>query len=344
MRRATLLALVACACACASREERKASRPAPAPTPVPSPVVEATPLPEASATPGRLTQMIGKADQKIREKTEELLQIEKKVRDSVDNISEQDERALGQATALHVIEEAGGLLLDDAALVRYVNRVANNVAQQGSRKALRRDGKPRPRSRHFVVGVLDDDDTLNAFSTPGGYVFVTSGLLRDLGSESELAWVLGHEIAHVDLEHGLKALELYVGQQAFAASLMGRDHAVNWDDPGFFGKMAGTMASISDRVYGKKEEREADALGLEYAVAAGYDADGAARVLDMLAERTQTRASPLATHDVPYARRVALEDAMTAAKAKRGYAGRVGASRFSRECIARLDGVRAATR
>ncbi len=303
------------------------------------------PSPSPSPTPARKIETFLKGvERDINKQTEQLRQIDDKVRAAVDGISEEDERALGQATAVQVVEKTGGLLLDDAALVRYVNRVGNNVAQQGSRKGMQLDGKPHVRSRNFVFGVLDDDQTLNAFSTPGGYIFVTTGLLRDLGSESELAWVLGHEVAHVDLEHGLQALKLYVGQQAFADSLMGRDHNIRWSDPGFFGKMAATMANLSSTVHGKKEEREADLLGVEYAVAAGYDANGAGRVLEMLAERTSRNLSPLATHDLPYARRVALGDAINAAIAKPGYSGRVGASRYTKDCVDRLDGIRAASR
>lgn len=340
-----MIVLLALCAACGGRRRSEVAEPVPEPPPEPTPeVAMAAPLPEGTPARKKITGFIADVDKQLRVATGDLLAVQTRVREAVDNISEEDERALGQATAVSVVQESRGLVLDDALLVRYVNRVANNVAQRGSRKPTRRDGTIRPRSRSFVVGVLDDDETLNAFSTPGGYVFLTTGLLRDLGSESELAWVLGHEIAHVDYEHGLQALELYVGQQAIAASLMGRDHSVKWSDPGFFGKMAATMANLSDKVHGKREEREADALGLEYALAAGYDADGGARVLEMLAERSVQRLSPLTSHDLPYARRVALTDAIEAAKKQPGYAGRVGASRFTRECIDRLDGIRAAAR
>lgn len=266
---------------------------------------------------------------------------------AIDAISEEDERALGQATAVRVVEEGGGLLLTDVALLRYVNRVGNAVAQQGSRKALRRDGKPRTSSREFTVGILDDDASVNAFATPGGYLFVTSGLFRNLGSESDLAWVLGHEIAHVDLEHPLKALKLYVSQKAHGDTLWqllsGPNASLTWRDSAFFAAMAARMAEISTRLHGREEERAADVLGLEYAVAAGYDANAPLRVLEMMGDPA-TKSRTFASHDAPAVRAAMLAEPIAEAKAARGYLGRVAASRFTHEGIERLDAAQAAAR
>lgn len=268
---------------------------------------------------------------------------------AIDAITEKDERALGQATAVRVVEQGGGLLLTDVELLRYVNRIANAVAQQGSRKALRRDGKPRISSREFTVGILDDDASVNAFATPGGYLFVTTGLLRNLGSESELAWILGHEIAHVDLEHPLKALKLYVSQKAHGETiwhLLSGPHASQrgaWNDSKFFEAMAVRMAEISTRLHGKEEERGADVLGLRYSVAAGYDAAAPLRVLEMMGEPGKVSAA-FATHDAPSVRAMNLAGEIEDAKGRDGYLGLIGASRFTHEGIERLDLAQAAAR
>lgn len=262
----------------------------------------------------------------------------------VDEIGEDDERALGQATALQIIRDGGGLMIEDAPLVRYVNRVGNLVAQQGHRAVNGPDGKPRPRSRDFVFGVLDDD-AINAYSTPGGYVFVTRGLVRQLGSESELAWVLGHEIAHVDLEHGLAGLKTYLRERKVAITFADATGDVNararWQNATFFRKMAAKSAEISHHIKGKKEERAADALGLRYAAAAGYDAAGGLRVLERMMD-LDPGPSLFATHDPPYQRLLALRPLARDEQEAPGYAGKVGTMRFTRDCIDRLDAIDAA--
>lgn len=315
-----------------------------------APVAAATPLPPSpSPTPSLLTgglqrtfdQTLGSGWQDVKTAVGGA---SRRMVTAVDSIGETDERALGQATAIDIIGQGGGLVLGDQAFVRYVNRVGNLVAQQGHRRALKSDGTPRMIRRDFVFGVLDDDSTLNAFSTPGGYVFVTSGLVKSLGSESELAWVLGHEIAHVDCEHGLQALKIYAKQRAVEQILDGPNApAIDWQDPGFLGWMAAKSADLSKHLFGRDEERLADSIGLEYSVAAGYDARAPGRVLDMFGDASPTQLSPVATHDPPHARAVALEDEVARLEAAPGYHGRIGASRFLHEGLERLDAARFAT-
>lgn len=332
-----------------SRAQKAASATAPAtPTPTATPATASAPSPAPSgASTPRKSSILDSVNVAARHVGDTL--DGSAAAAAVDAISEEDERALGQATAIRVVEQGGGLLLQDVELLRYVNRVANAVGQQGARKALRRDGTPRTHRRDFTVGILDDDASVNAFATPGGYLFLTTGLFRNLGSESELAWVLGHEIAHVDLEHPLKALKLYVSQKAngdLLRRLLSGPQAADrgaWNNSEFFSAMAVRMASISTRLHGKEEERAADLLGLQYAVAAGYDANGAERVLEMMAEPMKLLPS-FASHDSSGVRATFLLDAIGEAKASKGYLGRIGASRFTHEGIDRLDAAQAAAR
>lgn len=112
----------------------------------------------------------------------------------------EEEVAIGDAAAVPMVQRAGGLFVDldkrNSAkndLHVYVNRVGKNLAAQSERPELA-----------WSFGVIDSE-SVNAFATPGGRVFVTRGLLKRLDTEAELAGVLGHEIAHVVSKHGVIA-------------------------------------------------------------------------------------------------------------------------------------------
>ncbi|HVO31576.1 MAG TPA: M48 family metalloprotease [bacterium] len=335
MKRALALCFLLAPLAAAAQSSTPAAAPSPEPSAAPSPEPTAT-QPSFQSTGDLLRDTWNNSVGRVVDAMDAPL----------DEISEEDERALGQATALEIVAEGGGLLVSDTELVRYVNRVGNLVAQQGSRQVNGPDGKPRSRSRDFVFGVLDDDDTINAYSTPGGYVFVTSGLVRSLGSESELAWVLGHEISHVDLEHGLGALKAYMRERSVAISFAEVTGDLNarqrWQNGAFFKKLAGMSADVSRQLYGKDEERAADKLGLEYAVKAGYDPWGASRVLQTMQGFSQRTTSLFATHDPPEARRQEIAPRIAELAKQKGASRKLGMARFTRECIDRLDAIRAA--
>ena len=257
--------------------------------------------------------------------------------DAVDNISTDDERGIGQAASILVLNHFDGMVLTDVELLRYVNSVGNAVALQGDR------GKKATRSvgRRFFFGILEDDAP-NAVSLPGGHVFVTTGLLRRLDSESELAFVLGHEIAHVDLEHGLIALKGAVGfdgalkeamNQQFNASDFGTtslfkntkifDRAALVLFDGFAGKANFLSAA---------QEEKADKLGVTYAARAGYEAAAANRVLAMLGERGGKARSR--SHGSPDDRMKALEK--TIAEATKDDA-KTGFTRWQTQGLARVE-------
>ena len=124
------------------------------------------------------------------------------------------------------------------------------------------------------------------------------------------------------------------------ANLLGDTNArERWHNAAFFKTMAANSADIAHSMTGKQEEREADRLGLQYQLAAGYDAHGATRVLEMIGA-IPPAATGKAVHDPPLARRDALAPAIGEAMEKKGYGGRIGAGRFSRECVERLQASR----
>ena len=158
-------------------------------------------------------------------------------------------------------------LAGDAALQRYVNTLGRWLALQTERPDL-----------PWMFGVLDDPG-FNAFATPGGYIFVTKGLVQRMRSEAELAGVLAHEIAHVLKKHHLRAVQknagfALAGDFLSAAGKGGNSEARN------------ALMNIGRKLYAsgldKDDEFEADRLGVVIAARAGYDAFGLPSVLQML--------------------------------------------------------------
>jgi len=207
-------------------------------------------------------------------------------------MSLEKEREIGREVA--AVVAGRWRVVNDPALTDYVNLVGTVVAQQS----------PRYGELPFRFAVLDTDE-INAFATPGGYVFVTRGALALMESEAELAGVLGHEVAHVDQKHVLEQVRKgnMITGAATEADLSGPvlDRAIE------------QLSSLIFKGVGRAAELESDSLGMLYAAAAGYRPDG----LLTFVRRLQTNdASPRggrflaemrATHPEPPARIAALE-------------------------------------
>jgi len=169
-----------------------------------------------------------------------------------------EEVALGSAIALEVFRRYG-TPYEDAALVRYVNLLGTAVARNSDRPDI---------PYHFAI--LDTDE-VNAFAAPGGYIFVTLGLLRHVRNEAELAGILGHEITHVSQKHMLKDIEekrRYKGVGQITMALFDQD-------PQFFEELIDT---VSDTLFNSglawDDEFDCDRLGTEFARRTGYDPFG----------------------------------------------------------------------
>ena len=149
-----------------------------------------------------------------------------------------------------------------------MNEVGLWVAQQSERPNL---------PWHFGV---NDSDHINAFAAPGGYIIITKGMMKQLRNEAELAGVLGHEVAHVNQKHHLKALR----KSAFA-NLLGEGVAAATDSKhaDLVKKLAGPTKELYARGLDKADEFEADRMGVVLAARAGYDPYGLPAVLTTLA-------------------------------------------------------------
>ena len=191
-------------------------------------------------------------------------------------------------------------LYDDQAVQDYVNSVGQRVAKHSHLPDL---------EFHFTVL---DDDSINAFTTGGGYVYVHRGLLSHLNSEAELASVLGHEIGHVTARHPARQQT-----RGVLATVLATGAAIATGS-GAIADLANIGASAWINGYGRENEMEADRLGLEYSTKSGYRPEAMGEVFEMFRsgekfERERARAEGrepniyhgiFATHPSPDARSV----------------------------------------
>ena len=167
-------------------------------------------------------------------------------------ISEQEEIALGKQTDGEIKAQFG--IYNDQVLNAYVQRIGQSMTSLTHRPHL---------TYHFAVL---DTPVVNAFAVPGGYVYVTRGILALMNSEAELAVVLGHELGHVNARHSVAKLS----QLMLAQLGLGVAGAISET----FAKLSGA-ASVGIQLlflkFSRDDEREADTLGVEYSRKGGYN-------------------------------------------------------------------------
>jgi len=184
-------------------------------------------------------------------------------------LDEQAELAEGRKAHPQILAEYG--VVDDAQLQAYVNEIGQRLAKQSHRASL---------EWHFTV--LDSPE-INAFALPGGYVYITRGILAYLDSEADLAGVLGHEIGHVTARHGAQRAtrQQTAGLGVLAATILGAVLG------------AGDLASqVSQSVaagyvasYSRDQELQADQLGAEYLSRVNLNPSNMVDVIQVLANQ-----------------------------------------------------------
>ena len=127
-----------------------------------------------------------------------------------------------------------------------------------------------------VIGIINDDEVVNAFAAPGGFVFVTTGLLNSVKSEDQLAYVLAHEISHVEIGHGVNAIRNAAGKKLVAQA---------FESFGSLGSLGGFFNGVFNG-YGKELEMEADIRGAELAANAGYNVASGIKFLEELQKKS----------------------------------------------------------
>lgn len=231
----------------------------------------------------------------------------------------QEEQAVGQTTALQIIRD-GGLTHDgkETASLRALNRLGVALALMSERPGL-----------EWTFGILEDDG-VNAFATPGGYIFVTRGLLLTVENEAQLAGVLAHEISHVNHQHALnhyrplKANACHtMAAKDLAVDAAGKvtgqlldsqlahidfDGAVDAATSALLEELAkGLIKLMAEKGYPASEELQADHGAVSLMITAGYDPSEYRKLLSRLPAEKNLKNHP------PVSERVASVDQRIAA-------------------------------
>ncbi|EMJ60801.1 MULTISPECIES: M48 family metalloprotease [Leptospira] len=154
----------------------------------------------------------------------------------------------------------GMRILKDVALEKYVKSVADRI--------LKSDQIKYKKEFPYKISILDDDDTINAVCTPGGYIFVYTGLLKLIQNEATLAAILAHEIAHAEKRHSVKQIisslgiyfTIYIGLTIFLGS-----DAANLINLG--SRIGGEILTLANS---RSAEEEADTMSFEYLKSTKY--------------------------------------------------------------------------
>jgi beta-barrel assembly-enhancing protease len=211
---------------------------------------------------------------------------------------EADEVTMGLQAAPEMVQMHGGPSRDREAQAK-VSQIGEELLQ-GLDKQLASQGRENPYREDFKFTLLNDPNTVNAFALPGGQVFITAALFRDLQTEGQLAGVLGHEIGHVIERHGNKRMaqhQLFQGLAA-AGGVAGGDQQS--------AQMAQAVAQMVQMKYGRGDELASDKWGVRLTYLAGYDPRAMIGVMEVLDKASGGAAPPefFSTHPKP-ANRVA---------------------------------------
>lgn len=183
----------------------------------------------------------------------------------------QQELEIGKEADKQIQQQYG--VYNDEQVQEYVERIGQEVLEVSHMR--REDTDPKYRNTQFYFRVLNSP-VVNAFALPGGYIYVTRGLLAHLKNEAQLAVVLGHEIAHVAARHASqRAFEQQLGQIALIGGAVAGEELLGVPGQSVLqlGSQAAQFLFLS---YGRDDERESDQLGVEYAAMKQYEAEDGA--------------------------------------------------------------------
>jgi predicted Zn-dependent protease len=179
-------------------------------------------------------------------------------------INEENEDALGQAVGISLTNTYR--IVEDRNLLKYVNFIGLTVAM----------GSDDPAAK-YLFGVLETEE-INAFSGPGGYIFITRGALKFCKDEAELAGILAHEIAHCNHHDGLEEAKSAKARQGFAQGV-----AFFTNNEGY-GEMLGGMVEVyTKQTHSQPSEIKADAAAVHFLANTGYNPNSYLNYLQRLA-------------------------------------------------------------
>ncbi len=209
--------------------------------------------------------------------------------------SVQEDKAFGAQVSAEIDADPKMKILDSAqwkGVYKYVYGIRDSILKTG----LLDHGSD------FVwrIRVVKDDSVLNAFCTPGGYIYVYTALMKYLASEDEFAGVMAHEMAHADKRHSTEALTRQYGVQLLFDIVFGRDK----------GQLVRIAAGLKELQYSRQNESQADEASVLWLYNTAYDARGAAGFFQKMIDAGNAGAQPefLSTHPNPTNRVQAILD------------------------------------
>ena len=217
----------------------------------------------------------------------------KAISSAVEEITPEQEYYIGRAVAANILSSYK-IWNGKPALTSYLNLVCTAITLNS----------PRPDIYNgYHVAILDSNE-INAFATSGGHIYVTRGLINAAKSEDALAGVIAHEVSHIQLRHGIKAIRssritqaLIVTGAAAAGAVSGMD--VNQLTDVFNESIGEIVSTMLNNGYSKVQEFDADNTAMKLMASAGYSPSG---LIDMLKEldKVQTSSSGMGkTHPTP---------------------------------------------
>ena len=217
-------------------------------------------------------------------------------------MSTEQEIAMGLQAAPEMASQYGGLSQDPEASAR-VERVGRRLlASQKSADA----------TYPFEFHLLADPKTINAFALPGGQVFITEGLYRQLTSEGQLAGVLGHEVGHVIERHSAEHIAKAQLTQGLTGAAVIATYDPNNPSTRNTAAVAAMIGQLVNMKYGRDDEYESDLWGVKISAAAGYDPRAMIGVMEVLKKASAGGGQPefLSTHPDPGHRMERIEAAI----------------------------------
>lgn len=192
----------------------------------------------------------------------------------ISNISNAQEVELGKGINQELINSGQAKIYRNQSINNYINQIGQRLAKTSQRRDI-----------PYTFQVVDDD-SINAFATMGGYVYVNKGLIATADNEAELASVIGHEIGHIAGRHGIEQMrDRALAQGLLSAAGLDRNNAIQ----------IGVELAIS-RPNSRSDELEADRFGLENITKASYAPGGILGFMQKLLARGGSTPGFLSTH------------------------------------------------
>jgi predicted Zn-dependent protease len=225
----------------------------------------------------------------------------------------EEDKEFGKKVAAEIESDPKFKLLDSVQyqeVYSYIYKIRNEILESGNVK--------HKENFDWRIRIIQDDSTLNAFCTPGGYIYIYTGILKFLDSEDQLAGVMGHEIAHADLRHSTRQMTEMFGIQLILELIAGDSKSVKEITSGLIGL-----------TFSRSHEKEADEQSVNYLCPTKYNAAGGAGFFEKLIKKGDSNNPPdfLSTHPDPGNR----VDKFNSIKAEKGCTGKeTYASEFKR--------------